>query len=128
MDESFCPVRAMLGAFLTGAHFPIPDLLICSVGATCDDFSAIAQRLEGWGIPSNGGRSLGGGFPNRGKRSVSLPGGLTAPQVQVELVRAEFERLRVSLERLSGQALDDDALAAGIRVANQVRTRLPRTP
>ncbi|MHC4647576.1 MAG: hypothetical protein ACYTBJ_19085, partial [Planctomycetota bacterium] len=43
IDESFCPVRAMLGAFVTEAHFPVPDRLICSVGATCDDFSAIAQ-------------------------------------------------------------------------------------
>ena len=51
IDESFCPVRAMLGAFVTGAHFPLPDRLICSVGATCDDFSAIAQRLNGLGHP-----------------------------------------------------------------------------
>ena len=51
VDESFCPVRAMLGAFVTGAHFPIPDLLTCSVGATCDDFSAIAQRPNGLGHP-----------------------------------------------------------------------------
>ena len=29
----------MLGAFGSKAHFPIPDLLICSVGATCDDLS-----------------------------------------------------------------------------------------
>jgi hypothetical protein len=34
IDESFCPVRAMLGAFVTGAHFPIPDVLTCSVGAS----------------------------------------------------------------------------------------------
>ena len=26
IDESFCPVRAMLGAFVTGEHFPMPDL------------------------------------------------------------------------------------------------------
>ena len=50
-DESFCPVRAMLGAFVTGAHFPLPDLLVCSAGATCDDFSAIAQRLASLGQP-----------------------------------------------------------------------------
>jgi hypothetical protein len=31
IDESFCPVRAMLGAFVTEAHFPLPDLLTCSV-------------------------------------------------------------------------------------------------
>ena len=46
IDASFCPVRAMLPAFLNGEHFPEPDLLICSSGAICDDFSAIAQRLE----------------------------------------------------------------------------------
>ena len=51
LDETFCPVRAMVGAFVTQAHFPIPDILTCSVGATCDDFSAIAQRLEGLGHP-----------------------------------------------------------------------------
>ena len=51
IDDSFCPVRAMLGAFVTGSHFPIPELLICSSGAVCDDFSAIAQRLEPLGFP-----------------------------------------------------------------------------
>ncbi len=49
IDESFCPVRAMLGAFATYQHFPKPDLLVCSVGATCDDFSAVAQRLAARG-------------------------------------------------------------------------------
>ena len=51
IDDSFCPVRAMLGAFVGGNRFPIPGLLTCSVGATCDDFSAIAQRLESLGFP-----------------------------------------------------------------------------
>ena len=51
IDDSFCPVRAMLGAFVAGNRFPIPGLLTCSVGATCDDFSAIAQRLESLGFP-----------------------------------------------------------------------------
>ena len=46
IDASFCPVRAMLPAFENGRHFPRPDLLVCSAGAVCDDFSAIAQRLE----------------------------------------------------------------------------------
>ena len=46
IDASFCPVRAMLAAFQNEEHFPRPDLLICSTGAVCDDFSAIAQRLE----------------------------------------------------------------------------------
>ena len=51
IDDSFCPVRAMLGAFVDQDRFPIPGLLTCSVGATCDDFSAIAQRLESLGFP-----------------------------------------------------------------------------
>ncbi|MGD1086064.1 MAG: hypothetical protein ABSA47_15115, partial [Verrucomicrobiota bacterium] len=51
VDASFCPVRAMLPAFENGGHFPRPDLLICSTGAVCDDFSAIAQRLEHLGHP-----------------------------------------------------------------------------
>ena len=56
IDASFCPVRAMLPAFQNGEHFPRPDVLICSTGAVCDDFSAIAQRLEHRAIPSSGGR------------------------------------------------------------------------
>ena len=51
IDASFCPVRAMIAAFENGEHFPEPDLLICSAGAICDDFSAIAQRLEHLGSP-----------------------------------------------------------------------------
>src|SRR5512133_505791 len=51
IDDSFCPVRAMLPAFLNGEHFPRPDLLVCSTGAVCDDFSAIAQHLERCGHP-----------------------------------------------------------------------------
>ena len=37
LDASFCPVRAMVPAFLNGEHFPVPDFLICSTGAVCDD-------------------------------------------------------------------------------------------
>ncbi len=66
IDASFCPVRAMLPAFQNGEHFPRPDLLICSTGAVCDDFSAIAQRLEHlghsilwWEIPRRRQPALG---------------------------------------------------------------------
>ena len=31
VGDAFCPVRAMLGAFVTGAHFPEPDLLQHSI-------------------------------------------------------------------------------------------------
>jgi benzoyl-CoA reductase/2-hydroxyglutaryl-CoA dehydratase subunit BcrC/BadD/HgdB len=124
IDESFCPVRAMLGAFVTGAHFPIPELLTCSVGATCDDFSAIAQRLNGLGYPI-----LWWEVPHRrsgepGETTVRLPGGFSAPKCQVEFVKSELERLKTALEELADEHLDEQKLSAGIKKANQVRTYL----
>ncbi len=124
IDESFCPVRAMLGAFVTEAHFPRPDLLTCSVGATCDDFSAIAQRLEALGHPI-----LWWEMPHRrtaeaGEQAVELPGGLRAPADQVAFVRSELQRVREALADLAGATLDDTALAEGIRSANRIRRLL----
>ncbi len=122
--EGLCPVRAMLGAFATEAHFPIPDLLTCSVGATCDDFSAIAQRLESmghdilwWEVPARRA-------PDPGEAAVTLPGGFRAPQSQVDFVRSELERVRAALEGLAGGRLDDTMLSAGIRAANAFRRSL----
>jgi benzoyl-CoA reductase/2-hydroxyglutaryl-CoA dehydratase subunit BcrC/BadD/HgdB len=124
VDESFCPVRAMLGAFANQAHFPLPDLLTCSVGATCDDVSAIAQRLADmghailwWEVPHRR-------RPEPGEEAVELPGGFLAPACQVAFVRVELERVREALEGWSGQRLTDDRLRAGIRQANRVRELL----
>jgi benzoyl-CoA reductase/2-hydroxyglutaryl-CoA dehydratase subunit BcrC/BadD/HgdB len=124
IDESFCPVRAMLGAFLTGAHFPIPELLVCSVGATCDDFSAIAQRLNGlgyailwWEIPHRR-------TPEADEPAVKLPGGFSSAKPQVEFVKSELARIKTALEDLAGEDLDDKKLSAGIKKANQVRSLL----
>jgi benzoyl-CoA reductase/2-hydroxyglutaryl-CoA dehydratase subunit BcrC/BadD/HgdB len=124
IDESFCPVRAMLGAFITEAHFPVPDLLVCSVGATCDDFSAIAQRLNGlghpifwWEIPHRRG-------PEFDETAIDLPGGFSAPKCQVEFVKSQLERIKVAMEELTGEKLDERKLSAGIRKANQVRRLL----
>jgi hypothetical protein len=121
IDESFCPVRAMLGAFITQEHFPIPDLLISSVGAICDDFSVVAQRLEGlgysvlwWEIPH---RRL----PEDGEDSVVLPGGLPAPASQVNFVYEELKRVKVALEELTGSKLNDSELSEGIKRANLAR-------
>jgi len=118
IDESFCP------AFVTGAHFPLPDLITCSVGATCDDFSAIAQRLNGLGYPILWWEIPHRRRPDAGERGVRLPGGFEAPQSQVAFVRSELERLRRALEELAGGRLDDEALSAGIRAANRVRRAL----
>lgn len=124
IDESFCPVRAMLGAFVTEAHFPLPDLLTCSVGATCDDFSAIAQRLNGLGHPI-----LWWEIPHRrqadpGEQAGTLPGGVSAPKSQIDFVQSELLRVRTALEELAGRSLDDQLLARGIARANRVRDLL----
>ncbi len=126
IDESFCPVRAMLGAFVTEAHFPIPDLLTCGVGATCDDFSAIAQRLGGLGYPILWWEIPHRRPPEPAEEPVRLPGGFSAPQSQVDFVRAELERVKVALEDLSGRILHDEALTQGIAKANRVRRLLAR--
>ena len=125
-DESFCPVRAMLGAFVTGEHFPIPDLLVCSVGAVCDDFSAIAQRLESLGHPILWWEMPHRRRPESGEPTATLPGGGVAPADQVALVRGELDRVRRAIEQAAGRALNDTALRQGIAAANAVRQRLAR--
>ena len=124
IDESFCPVRAMLGAFVTGAHFPIPDMLFCSVGATCDDFSAIAQRLNGLGHPIFWWEIPHRRNPEPDEAAVNLPGGFSAPRCQVEFVESQLERIKTALEELTGEKLDEWKLSAGIKKANQVRRYL----
>ncbi|MDD4870213.1 MAG: 2-hydroxyacyl-CoA dehydratase family protein [Kiritimatiellae bacterium] len=124
IDESFCPVRAMLGAFVTKAHFPDPDLIVCSVGATCDDFSAIAQRLNGLGYPILWWEILHRRKPERNEQSVKLPGGFECPVGQVEFVESELQRVKLAFESLAGMKIDDKRLCTGIKTANKVRQYL----
>lgn len=121
IDDSFCPVRAMLGAFVNGQHFPRPDLLVCSVGATCDDFSAIAQQLAGLGFAIHWWEIPPRRRPGVGEPWVLLPGGFEAPASQVAFVRTQLQRVREALETLAGEPLTQDMLAAGIRAGNEVR-------
>ncbi len=126
VDDSFCPVRALLGAFVTGEHFPIPDLLTCSVGATCDDFSAVAERLEDLGH-----RVVWWEMPHRrraqaGEEAVILPGGYVVARSQVDLVEVELSRVRQAIERQVGDVLDEAGLRRGIVRANEIRRCLAR--
>jgi hypothetical protein len=121
IDASFCPVRGMLAAFVHGGHFPRPDLLICSTGAVCDDFSAIAQRLEHLGFPVHWWEMPRRRAPEPGEAACALPGGLQAPQSQVNWVRAELESVRQWLGELAAQSLSDAMVATGIRQANRIR-------
>ncbi len=121
ITESFCPVRAMLGAFVAGDRFPIPDLLVCSVGATCDDFSAIAQRLEGLGHPILWWEIPHRRYPDEGEKAIVLPGGFAVSAAQIKFVKGELDRVRNALEKLSGYKLTDAELRLGIKSANRVR-------
>ncbi|MBM3881041.1 MAG: 2-hydroxyacyl-CoA dehydratase [Verrucomicrobia bacterium] len=124
IDGSFCPVRALLPAFETEAHFPQPDWLVCSTGAVCDDFTAIAQRLERLGHPICWWEMPRRRSPDPGEPACTLPGGGLAPAVQVQWVRDELERVRAGLSGLVGQPLTDEQLRDGIREANRVRRLL----
>lgn len=124
LDESFCPVRAVAGAFVTGNHFPIPDMLLCSVGAVCGDFSAIAQRIEGLGHPIVWWEIPPRRTPAPGEPTVLLPTGFTAAPQQVAFVSRELRRVARALERLTGQRLDASRLQHGIQQANKVRQTL----
>lgn len=124
LDESFCPVRAMVGAFITGEHFPIPDLLVCSVGAVCDDYSAIAQRLEGLGHPIVWWEMPRRRSPEPGEPAVDLPGGGVAPLEQVEWVADELRRVGQAIADAAGCDLTNARLAVSICQANAVRACL----
>jgi benzoyl-CoA reductase/2-hydroxyglutaryl-CoA dehydratase subunit BcrC/BadD/HgdB len=119
-------VRALLGAFVSQDNFPLPGLITCSVGATCDDLSAIAQRLESlgfhivwWEIPHRR-------RPDPNESTIELPGGFRAPADQVAFVKSELQRVRHALEEYSGQRLTEELLSAGIERANQVRSILAK--
>ncbi|MFC1765901.1 hypothetical protein ACFL6U_27970 [Planctomycetota bacterium] len=130
IDESFCPVRAMLGAFVNGEHFPIPDLLTCSVGATCDDFSAIAQRLPDLGFPVLWWEVPHRRLPDDHETAIKLPGGFVAPEVQQEFVVGELDRLRQALEDLSASSgrhpkgQQDSSVAGGVAAVSLYRRSL----
>ncbi len=124
IDDSFCPVRAMLGAFVNDAHFPRPDLLICSAGAVCDDFSAIAQRLEGLGHDIHWWEVPHRRQPDPDEPSLTLPGGVQAPTRQVAFVHEQLASVKKALEDVADTSLTDEMLSEGIRVANRVRDTL----
>lgn len=124
IGETFCPVRALLGCYAAGSDFPSPDLDICAVGATCDDFSAVAQRLAGlgrdilwWELPPVRD-------PDPGEAAVAIPSGEAMPAALVAGLVRELARLRDALRRATGARLGDDDLAAAIRRANAVRSRV----
>ena len=97
-------------------HFPLPGLLTCSVGATCDDFSAIAQRLESLGFPILWWEIPHRRRPDAGEAAVELPGGFRAPAAQVAFVKSELRaRARRRWRRMPASRSTDERLSAGHR-------------
>ena len=119
LDESFCPVRAMLAAFVNEEHFPRPDLSICSAGAVCDDFSAIAQQIEHLGVSIHWWRIPHRRTPGSQDTAVPLPGGFQAPQSQITFVRTELETIKELLEETAQKPLTDALLSISIKKANR---------
>jgi len=126
IGDGFCPVRAMLGAFELKCHFPIPDLLFCSTGATCDDFKAIAQRLVERGHAIHFWQMPHVRDADDGEASIRLPNGRRVPTVLVDAVEAELAKLTQTLSTHLGEAMTDAKLRGAIHRSNRVRNLLSR--
>ncbi len=124
LDAAFCPVRAMVGAFVNGQHFPIPDALVCSVGATCDDFSIAAARLESLGFEIFWWEMPHYRNPHNGQTARVRPNGLTASEQQIDYVRCELMRVADYLAEVAGRPLDHQQLRTSIRQTNRIRKLL----
>ena len=124
IGEVFCPVRALLGCYALDSDFPKPDLDICAVGATCDDFSAVAQRLAGlgrdilwWELPA-----FREADPD--EETVALPDGEHAPLALVRAVERELARLRDAIGRAAGTVITDAMLLQSVAEAEGVRAQV----
>lgn len=124
LNETLCPVRAMAGALAAQTDFPEPDLLICAAGATCDDFSAIAQFVNGMGHPIHWWELPYRRPPSEGEAAIMLPTGQTAPAELADIVRDELAMIKSLLESCAGYKLEDTTLSEAIRRANHSRNIL----
>ncbi len=121
IGDGMCPVRSLLGAFETKNHFPIPDLLFSSVGAICDDFSAVVQRLHErghlvhfWEIPHYRA-------PEADELYYTTPTGVKILRSHIDWVADEFRLIAQAVTEKTGQSLTEDALRNAITQANEVR-------
>jgi len=126
IGEGFCPVRAMLGAFELKCHFPIPDLMFCSTGATCDDFKAIAQRLVERGHAIHFWQMPHVRDADAHEDALGLPNGRRVPSALADIVAQELASIAQTLSTHLGEVMTDAKLRAAIRRANRVRALLAR--
>jgi benzoyl-CoA reductase/2-hydroxyglutaryl-CoA dehydratase subunit BcrC/BadD/HgdB len=129
VGDDCCPVRATLGAFINGRHFPIPDLNIAGVGSCCNDFSAVMQRIAGLGH-----RFLWWELPYRkdpkrwyhAKDFITLPNGEKCPANLLQFTMRQLERVRRGIGEETGETITDAMLSRGIHKANRMRRIVAR--
>ncbi len=109
-DDTFCDVRAVVGALEDGEYWPRPDLCLAAVGACCDDFSACMQHVRTLGHPVSFWE-----IPHVGHRA--------APRDTAFVVR-ELDRVRRNIEAVLGRGIPDEDLAENIRRVNALRRRV----
>jgi hypothetical protein len=124
--EGFCPVRAMLGAFELGCHFPIPDVMFCSTGAICDDFKAIAQRLVERGHPIHFWEMPHVRAAQTDEPSIELSNGLCVPMLARDIVHDELKSIATILDQQTGESISEEILRVAIVRSNRVRALLAR--
>jgi hypothetical protein len=120
--EEACPARATLAAFVNGAHFPRPDLVVAAAGSCCDDFSALMQRvadlgikLVWWELPYR--RDFG----EAGEPVERTATGLSVPVRVVDFVERELARVKTAIEETVGARISEPMLKESVRRANRVR-------
>lgn len=125
--EECCPARAAVAAFIKGTHFPIPDLVLGAVGACCDDFSAIMQRiadydikLHWWELPHRSDDYADADAP------FDTVNGLRVPTSLVDFVERELARVTEAIGDTLGRKLTEDDLARGVAISNRLRDVLRR--
>ena len=127
IDDSFCPVRAMLGAFVDRGPFPHPRPADVQRRG---DLRRLLGHRPAAGRPGLPDPLVGDAAPpparSRARTAVELPGGFAAPaRARSTFVRAELERVRAALEaygRASRSTTSGSPRAS--RRANRVRRLL----
>lgn len=122
VGEGICPVRTMLAAFEDGYNWPIPDLLFSSVGAICDDFSAVVQRLHELGHTVHFWEIPHGRLAEAGENVYVNAQGKRIPWRYIELVAEEFQTIVQITETATHEKMNDAKLATAIREANHIRS------
>jgi len=114
IPEAACFSKAVLPAFDKKAYFPAPALVVASTGATCDDYSAIMQRVADLGF-----EPLWLELPLRRKAQSYFADTSYHHRFNAYLV-GEYQRLWRRLADLTGTS-PPDRLPASIQKANRLR-------